>query len=109
MRALAAELEQDAGPEAHDDLLGLPELRRLFGIGRDALLAAIDRGEIEAHRGTRQRLLVRRSEAERWIASRPAQPRQARQTRAPLVEDPEPITSWQERAEQRRREIGGTR
>ncbi|MEI9936673.1 MAG: hypothetical protein WDO69_05565 [Pseudomonadota bacterium] len=53
-----------------DELLGVRECRALR-VGRDALLAAAKRGEVQLSRGPRQRLQVRRSELEKWLQSRP--------------------------------------
>lgn len=69
--ALADAVERDA-PDA---LLGLKELRE-HGVGRAALLGAADRGELAVSRGPRGRLQVRRSELDRWLASRPVERRQ---------------------------------
>ena len=69
LEALAATL----GPEA-DELLGVRDCKAL-GVGRDALLAAADRGELQVSRGPRQRLQVRKSELDRWLSSKPYQPR----------------------------------
>jgi len=68
LEALAATL----GPES-DDLLGVDECKAR-GVGRDALTAAAQRGELELTRGPRKRLQVRRSELDRWLASKPYTP-----------------------------------
>jgi hypothetical protein len=65
---LAASLEAPG-----DELLGVAQCKAL-GVGRDALLAAAGRAELELTRGPRQRLQVRRSELERWLSSRPYVP-----------------------------------
>lgn len=78
LEALAASL----APEA-DDLLDVAACKAL-GVGRDALLGAADRGELALARGPRRKLLVRRSELERWLASKPYQARD--RERAPDLE-----------------------
>jgi hypothetical protein len=71
VRTLEAELVDFEVAEPPDDtLLGLAELKDRYSIGRDALLAAHERREIEVIRGTRHRLLVRRSAVEGWLRSR---------------------------------------
>lgn len=66
---LAAELEQP-----RDELLGVTECKAL-GVGRDALKAAAERGELEITRGPKQRLQVTRSELDRWLKSKPYAPK----------------------------------
>jgi hypothetical protein len=46
-----------------------------YHAGREALLNACDQGEINLVRGARRRLMVERSEIERWIKSRSVAPR----------------------------------
>ncbi|MES1173564.1 MAG: helix-turn-helix domain-containing protein [Myxococcales bacterium] len=75
LRVQADTLDALAGtfsPES-DDLLGVAECRAL-GVGRDALTGAADRGELAVSRGVRGKLLVRKSELDRWLASKPYTP-----------------------------------
>lgn len=60
-----------------DEMLDLAKAKAWFGVGRDALLGAADRGELALVRGPRNKLLVRRSALEAWRASRPYVPRGA--------------------------------
>jgi hypothetical protein len=91
----------DALPDNEaDELLDASQALESYGIGRDGILAAVDRGELEAIRGARKKLLVRRSEIERWIASRPVKPRPRK------VEAESSIDAWEAEVE---RAIGGGR
>lgn len=74
LRALASRAQESTAPA--DDLLGLPELKRRYGLGRGTVLAAVDRGELEASRGARGAILVRHDVVESWLHSRPVKPRQ---------------------------------
>lgn len=56
---------------ATDELLDLAALRTEYAIGRDGVLSAVGRGELTASRGPRGRILVARSEIERFLRSRP--------------------------------------
>lgn len=67
LEALAATLTDTAG----DELLGVAECTKRFGVGRDAIKAAAARGELSVSRGPRQRLLVRRSALVAWLESKP--------------------------------------
>jgi hypothetical protein len=58
-----------------DELLDLTQLRQCYQLGRASILGAVERGELVASRGARRRILVRRSAAEAWLASRPVSPR----------------------------------
>lgn len=62
-------------PDADTDpLLGVDEAQSEFGVGRGTIATAAAAGELSASRGARGKVLVRRSELERWIASRPFKP-----------------------------------
>lgn len=99
LRVLAVENFGDARPSS-DTLLGLAELKKGYGIGRDGLLAAVQRGELRAERGTRGRILVRQSEVDGWLASRPVLPKEA------VSRPADALGEWQRRAELRRLELG---
>jgi hypothetical protein len=66
LEALASTLPDAAG----DELLGVKECAAL-GVGRDALRAAAERGELNVSRGVRGKLLVRRSALVAWLESKP--------------------------------------
>ena len=57
-----------------DPLLGVDELLEQFKLGRGTVQSAVERGELTASRGARGKILVRRSEVERWLKSRPYRP-----------------------------------
>jgi hypothetical protein len=59
---------------AEDALLGVDDLLKEFKLGRGTVQGAVERGELTASRGARGKILVARSEVERWIASRPYKP-----------------------------------
>ena len=63
-------------PEGDEDpFLGVEEAQAEFnGIGRGTIATAAAAGELNASRGARGKILVRRSELARWIASRPFKP-----------------------------------
>jgi len=67
LEALAATLPGAGG----DELLGVAECSERFGVGRDALKGASERGELAVTRGVRGKLLVRRSALEAWLESKP--------------------------------------
>ena len=71
LRAQLAEI--DSAP-ANDPQLGCDELLKEFKLGRGTVQGAVERGELTASRGARGKILVRKSEIERWIASRPYRP-----------------------------------
>jgi len=75
-RATVALLEAELSDveQADDPLLGVDELHEQFSCGRDAVRAAVERGELTASRGARGKILVARSEIERWLRSRPYKP-----------------------------------
>ncbi len=52
-------------------LLDLGELQRNYHLGRAAIRKGVEQGELTASRGARGRILVRRTDIEAWIASRP--------------------------------------
>jgi hypothetical protein len=98
--ALAAALEP-----RQPDLLDSRQALAEFGIGRDGLLAASDRGEIRITRGARNKILVERSELQRWVRSRPVAPRQERQRAAPATD----LDAWDREAGAELRAIAGGR
>lgn len=67
LEALAVALPDAAA----DDLIGVAECAGEYGVGRDALKRAAERGELAVSRGPRQRLLVRRSAIVAWLESKP--------------------------------------
>ena len=74
LRAQADALDALAStlPDAPDgELLGVAECSKRFGVGRDAIKRAAERGELRVSRGPRQRILVRRADLEAWLVSRP--------------------------------------
>lgn len=75
-----------------DQLMDHPMLMKEFGIGREAIRAAAARGELAVTQGARRKLIVRRSEVERWLAARTYAPA-PRRAKAKVV----PIGSWEER------------
>ncbi len=89
---MVATLEAALAPEAEptDEALTLEQISEQYHYGPDAIRAAIARGEVAATRGPRSRIEVRRSELERWRASRPVTPR-ARRRRAEVID----LTQWE--------------
>ncbi|MEI9940371.1 MAG: helix-turn-helix domain-containing protein [Pseudomonadota bacterium] len=71
LRAQLAEI--DSAP-ANDPQLGCDDLLREFKLGRGTVQSAVERGELTASRGARGKILVARSEVERWLRSRPYKP-----------------------------------
>lgn len=67
VRAVIAEA---LGVQAKHDLLNLKQVFERYRVGRDALLGAAKRGEIELSSGPRRKLLVRAGELERWLTER---------------------------------------
>lgn len=61
--------------DSSNDLLDVTQARSEFGVGRDSLKNAADRGELAMSRGARGKLLVSRSELRRWLTARPYQAR----------------------------------
>jgi hypothetical protein len=89
---LEAELADASGAanDGDDDpLLDHQKCLDAYGIGRDALKNAADSGKIELVRGARGKILVRRSEVERWLASRPYSPRPRK------AEQPANLEAWE--------------
>lgn len=72
IEALASTLPDDGDAGAQH--LDLDVLQTEFGLGREAVKAAVARGELKAFTGARRKILVARAEVERWIASRPYTP-----------------------------------
>lgn len=106
LRASAAALEAQAmalpDGDASDPLLDVDQVQSEFGVGRDSLKAAADRGELTLSRGARGKLLIERSAVRAWIKSRPVQPRKAA---APVTD----LDSWELEAEATLRSSGGRR
>lgn len=96
-RATVAALEALLiAPDAREtDLLDAKATMATYGVARDGLLAAASRGELDLHRGPRNRILVDRSELERWLRSRPHRP-----SARPRSEPPSDLAAWD--AEQER-------
>jgi hypothetical protein len=63
-----------ADPASDDERLDVKQTLEQFGVGRDGLKNAADRGKLAITRGARGKLLVRRSELIRWLDSRPYRP-----------------------------------
>lgn len=98
-RAQAEALEQSA--RASDrDLLDVEQSQAQYNFGRDALLNAQRRGELELVRGARNRIMVERAALETYIKSRPvARPRK--------VAPADDLGSWEAQAEKALRSVGG--
>lgn len=71
LRAVLADI--DAAP-SNDPQLGCDDLLKEFKLGRGTVQSAVERGELTASRGARGKILVLRSEVERWLRSRPYKP-----------------------------------
>ncbi len=71
---LEAELEEHERAPANDPQLGVDQLFAEFKLGRGTVQSAVERGELSASRGARGKILVARSEIERWLRSRPYKP-----------------------------------
>ncbi|HET7540684.1 MAG TPA: helix-turn-helix domain-containing protein [Polyangiaceae bacterium] len=71
---LEAELEEHERAPANDQLLGVDELLAEYGIGRGTVQTAVANGELTATRGARGKILVSRSEVDRWLRARPYKP-----------------------------------
>lgn len=89
-RAQADALEQTGAGD--DPLLDVDQVLAEFGVGRDSLKAAAERGELSLSRGARGKLLIERSAVRAWIKSRPVQPRKV----TPPVSD---LECWEAEAE----------
>jgi hypothetical protein len=92
LRALADAFDSEFGGRSADELLDLVALRERYGLGRDAILGAVGRGELVASRGARGKILVSRAEVERWIASRPVTVRTRERARSADVVS---IAAWE--------------
>jgi hypothetical protein len=95
---LEAELAR-GGDAAADEVLDLTQIAQRYGYGRDAITAAIARGELHATRGPRQRIQVLRSEIDRWRTSKPVR---ATRKSADVID----LASWEAEAD---RAMGGAR
>ena len=71
---LEAELDEIERFPANDQQLGCDDLLKEFRLGRGTVQSAVERGELTASRGARGKILVARSEVERWLRSRPYKP-----------------------------------
>jgi hypothetical protein len=72
--ARAARLRATAAAAKHqaaDELLDAVQTRAEFGIGRDGLKRAAERGDLAVSKGSRGKPMVTRSEMRRYMASRP--------------------------------------
>lgn len=95
-RATVASLEAalaSAENKGASELLDVAAVRKQYGVGRDALKAAANRGELELSRGPRRRLLVKRDVLEAWLGSRPYEP--------PMAEPVADLEQWKAEAERR--------
>jgi hypothetical protein len=72
----ALDASEPAPPSNGDELLDLKALKSEFDLRRDAALAAHQRGELELVRGSRRRLMARRSSVENYMRSQPPRARQ---------------------------------
>jgi hypothetical protein len=101
--ALAALEESRATADPGSTWLDLRAIADRYGVKRDALLNAADRGELLLKRGPRRKLLVELAEIERWIASKPYLPR------APKISAPTSPSNddWERRAADELGRIGG--
>jgi hypothetical protein len=100
--SLEAALAALAEPGHERDVLDAKATMAGYGVGRDGLLAAAARGELELHRGPRNRVLVERVELERWLKSRPLLP-----PRRKPSEPEQSLDAWQEEQERELRALGG--
>lgn len=66
------------GEQAQHALLDLKQVSERYRVGREALLGAAKRGEIELSQGPRRKFLVRAGELERWLTERKYTPPRAR-------------------------------
>ncbi|HET9954372.1 MAG TPA: hypothetical protein VFQ61_07705 [Polyangiaceae bacterium] len=55
---------------AQHDLLDLKQVFERYRVGRDALVAAAKRGEVELSQGPRRKFLIRARELEQWLTRR---------------------------------------
>ena len=100
-RAQAEALEQSAAGNSDNDLLNVDQALEQYGFGRDALLNANKRGELELVRGSRNRITVQRSALEHYIKSRPVvRPRKVEPA-------PESLDDWEKQAQGVLRSVGG--
>ncbi len=65
-----AVINEALGVQAQHDLLDLKQVFERYRVGRDALLGAAKRGEIELSQGPRRKFLVRAGELEKWLTKR---------------------------------------
>lgn len=74
VQLLEAELDEIERSPANDPQLGCDDLLKEFKLGRGTVQTAVANGELTASRGARGKILVARSEVERWLRSRPYKP-----------------------------------
>lgn len=86
--------------DAGDPLLDVEAVMEEFGVGRDSLKAAAERGELTLNRGSRGKLLIARSAVRAWIESRNVRPR----TRKAPASD---LDAWEAEADRSLRSISG--
>ena len=90
----------DAGIDG-DPLLSTAETLERFGYGREAIRAAVERGELSVQKGARGKYLVLESEMRRYIASRPLRPAPRR---APAPPD---LDAWERAVDRDLQLVGG--
>ena len=71
LRAVLADLDSAPG---NDPQLGVDDLLKEYKLGRGTVKTAVAAGELIASTGARGKILVLRSEVERWLRSRPYKP-----------------------------------
>jgi len=67
VRAVVAEA---LGVQAQHDLLDLKQVFERYQVGRDALLGAAKRGELELSQGPRRKFLIRAGDLKAWLTKR---------------------------------------
>jgi hypothetical protein len=81
--------------------LDLKQVRERYGAGRDSILSAASRGELELSLGPRRKVLVRAGELERWLTETKYVPIRDRRSLAKDLEE------WDRQAEQELRRMAG--
>lgn len=79
--------------QSKHDLLDLKQVRERYGAGRDSILSAASRGELELSLGPRRKVLVRAGELERWLTETKYVPIRERRSLAKDLEE------WDRQAE----------
>jgi hypothetical protein len=80
------------GVHAQSDLLDLKQVFQRYGVGRDAVLGAARRGEVELSQGPRRKFLVRAREIETWLTQRKYTP--------PVQPTAKDMEEWERQADQ---------